>query len=156
MTRIGVGAGADRVVTGGGILGPRDSADGGHYETNMYKWIDRYKQHGVDRLSDRVSTGRPREISAEARAKILALTRQPPPEKTGLSHWSSREMARYLKQEEKICVSHKFVATLWREHDLTPHRQRTFKLSTAHENPYQLTARRPAAAAAPRMPISGH
>jgi transposase len=73
--------------------------------------------------------GRPPEISAEARATILALTRQSPPEKTGLSHWSSREMARYLKREMGIFVSHNFVAALWREHDLAPHRQGTFKLS---------------------------
>jgi hypothetical protein len=29
-----------------------------------------------------------------------------------------------------ICVSHNFVAALWREHDLQPHRQGTFTLST--------------------------
>ena len=96
----------------------------------VYKWITRYEQEGIDGLTDRVSTGRPPEISAEVRARILALTRQSPPEETGLSHWSSREMARYLKQRMGICVSHNFVAALWREHDLQPHRQGTFKLST--------------------------
>jgi len=96
----------------------------------VYKWIARYEQYGVDGLSDRFSTGRPPEISAEVRARILAVTRQSPPEKTGLSHWSSREMARYLKQEMGISVSHNFVAALWRDHDLQPHRQGTFKLST--------------------------
>jgi transposase len=95
----------------------------------VYKWIARYEQYGVDGLSDWVSTGRPPEISAEVRGRILALSRQSPPEATGLSHWSSREMARYLKREEGISVSHSFVATLWREHDLQPHRQGTFKLS---------------------------
>lgn len=39
-------------------------------------------------------------------------------------------MARYLKQEMGISVSHNFVSTLWREHDLQPYRQGTFKLST--------------------------
>ena len=96
----------------------------------VYKWIARYEQYGIGGLSDRVSTGRPPEVSAENRARILALTRQSPPEKTGLSHWSSREMARYLKGELGISVSHNFVAALWREHDLAPHRQGTFKLST--------------------------
>lgn len=96
----------------------------------VYKWIARYEQHGIDGLSERVSTGRPPEVSAEDRARILALTRQSPPEKTRLSHWSSREMARYLKREMGISVSHNFVATVWREHDLQPHRQGTFKLST--------------------------
>jgi transposase len=96
----------------------------------VYKWTARYEQYGIDGLSDRVSTGRPPEVSAENCARILALTRQSPPEKTGLSHWSSREMARYLKRELGISVSHNFVAALWREHDLAPHRQGTFKLST--------------------------
>jgi transposase len=95
----------------------------------VYKWIARYEQHGIDGLSDRLSTGRPLEVSAEVRARILALARQSPPEKTGLSHWSSREMARYLKRDMGISVSHNFVAAVWREHDLAPHRQGTFKLS---------------------------
>ena len=102
----------------------------GTTKPTVYKWIARYERHGVAGLSDRVSTGRPPEVSTEDRARILALTRQSPPEKTGLSHWSSREMARHLKQEMGISVSHNFVSTLWREHDLQPHRQGTFKLST--------------------------
>ncbi|MDQ4032257.1 MAG: IS630 family transposase, partial [Actinomycetota bacterium] len=89
-----------------------------------------YEEHGIDGLTDRKSTGRPPEVSGEVRARILALTRQSPPARTGLLHWSSREMARYLKREEKISVSHNFVADLWREHGLQPHRQGTFKLST--------------------------
>jgi transposase len=102
----------------------------GTTKPTVYKWIARYEQYGIDGLSNRVSSGRPPEISDEVKARILALTRQSPPEKTGLSHWSSREMARYLKREEGISVSHNFVATVWREHDLAPHRQGTFKLST--------------------------
>ena len=46
-----------------------------------------------------------------------------------MTHWSSAEMAKYLKRVEGISVSHNFVATLWREHGLQPHRQGTFKLS---------------------------
>jgi hypothetical protein len=38
-------------------------------------------------------------------------------------------MAKYLKRHEGIDVSHVFVADLWREHGLKPHRQDTFKLS---------------------------
>jgi hypothetical protein len=39
-------------------------------------------------------------------------------------------MARYLEHDEGIAVSHNFVADLWREHGLQPHRHGTFKLST--------------------------
>lgn len=63
------------------------------------------------------------------RSRIMALTRISPPAETGLSHWSSREMARRLKREG-IYVFHNFIAQIWREHDLKPHRQGTFKLST--------------------------
>lgn len=38
-------------------------------------------------------------------------------------------MAKYLKRVEGISVSHNFIAQVWRDHDLQPHRQGTFKLS---------------------------
>jgi len=38
-------------------------------------------------------------------------------------------MARYLHRREGISVSHNFVSVLWRECDLQPHRQGTFKVS---------------------------
>jgi transposase len=95
----------------------------------VYKWIDRYAEHGVTGLESRKSTGRPRSISGQSRARILTLSRESPPESTGLTHWSSTEMAKYLKRHEGIPVSHNFVAVLWREHGIQPHRQGTFKLS---------------------------
>jgi transposase len=48
---------------------------------------------------------------------------------TGLSHWSSREMATFIKRTEKVYVSHHYVANLWREAGLRPHRLGTFKIS---------------------------
>jgi transposase len=99
----------------------------------VYKWIKRYAECGVAGLDSRKSTGRPPSISAEVRSRILALSRQSPPEETGLTHWSSSEMAKYLRRYEGISVSHNFVSVLWRENDLKPHRQGTFKLSTEPE-----------------------
>src|SRR6266516_633495 len=98
-------------------------------KVTVYKWVDRYHEGGLPALESRKSTGRPREISGEVRSRILALSRQTPPGETGLSHWSSQEMARYLKKREGIAVSHNFVAVLWRENGIQPHRQGTFKLS---------------------------
>src|SRR6266508_311259 len=94
----------------------------------VYKWIDRYATGGISGLEGRVSTGRPRVVTDEVRSRILALTRQSPPASTGLTHWSSYVMAKYLRRHEQISVSHNFVSQLWREHGLRPHRQGTFKL----------------------------
>lgn len=91
--------------------------------TTVYKWINRYDQDGVAGLETRKSPGRPRSraISGRVRARILALSRQAPPDTTGLSRWTSRTLARYLRREEDISVSHNFVATLWRQHRIQPH-----------------------------------
>jgi len=96
----------------------------------VYKWMDRHERFGVDGLTDLPRPGRPPEVSDSVRSRIVALTRCTPPAETGLSHWSSREMAKYLKRAESISVSHNFIAQVWRDHDLQPHRQGTFKLST--------------------------
>jgi transposase len=99
----------------------------------VYKWVDRFEAEGVAGLEDRKSTGRPRSVSGSVRSRIVALTKLPPPEATGLTHWSTYEMVKYLKRHEGINVSHNFVAELWREHGLKPHRQGTFKTSTDPE-----------------------
>jgi DDE superfamily endonuclease len=68
-------------------------------------------------------------MSPRIRARILALTRTSPPSETGLSHWSSREMSDYVLRTEGTYVSHHYVAKLWRESGLKPHRHGTFKVS---------------------------
>jgi transposase len=93
------------------------------------RWVDRYALHGLAGLQER-QRGAPREqVPAWVPARILALTRTTPPAATGLSHWSSRQLAGYLKRTEGVSVSWHYVAKLWREHGLKPHRQGTFKLS---------------------------
>ena len=101
----------------------------GASKPTVYKWLDRYERFGVDGLTDLPRSGRPPEVSDSVRSRIVALTRCTPPAETGLSHWSSREMATYLKRTEGISVSHNFIAQVWRDHDLQPQRQGTFKLS---------------------------
>src|SRR5919198_3279378 len=70
-----------------GYSAPEIARMAGTTKPTVYKWIARYEQDGIDGLSDRLSTGRPPEISNEVRARILALSRQSPPERTGFSHW---------------------------------------------------------------------
>src|SRR5215204_4894918 len=101
----------------------------GTTKPTVYKWVDRYEQGGLAALEDQKSTGRPPSVSGQVRSRIIALTKVPPPGWTGLTHWSSYEMSRYLKRHEGIAVSHNFIAQLWREHGLKPHRQGTFKVS---------------------------
>jgi transposase len=93
------------------------------------KWIDRYRAEGVAGLLDRSHAAPREQVPAWVPARILALTRQTPPPSTGLSHWSSRQMVSYLKQSDGVVVSWHYVARLWRQHGLKPHRQGTFKLS---------------------------
>jgi transposase len=93
------------------------------------RWVDRYASNGLAGLED-ASHAAPREqVPARVRARILALTRATPPVETGLSHWSSRQLAAYLKRTEGVSVSWHYIAKLWRDNDLQPHRQGTFKLS---------------------------
>ena len=92
-------------------------------------WLDRYRAEGIAGLLDR-PRGAPREqVPAAVRARILAATRISPPVETGLSHWSSREMAAFIKRTAGVSVSHHYVAKLWRENGLKPQRQGTFKVS---------------------------
>lgn len=92
-------------------------------------WLGRFGGEGVAGLLDR-RRGAPREqVPAAVRGRILALTRTGPPAETGLSHWSSREMAAFMGRTEGVYVSYHYVSKLWRETGLRPHRHGTFKLS---------------------------
>jgi transposase len=93
------------------------------------RWVDRYAEEGIVGLVDRSHAAPREQVPRWVAARILALTRQTPPESTGLSHWSSRQMAAYLKRTEQVSVSWHYVAGVWREHGLKPHRQGTFKVS---------------------------
>ena len=76
-------------------------------------WLSRYEAEGVAGLLERKRGAGREQVPATIRAKILAATRSAPPE--GLSHWSSREMVKFIARTEKVTVSHHYVATLWRE-----------------------------------------
>ncbi len=90
-------------------------------------WLARYTSEGIAGLMDRKRGAGREQVPGRIRARILAATQSAPPE--GLSHWSSREMSKFIARTEKVAVSHHYVAKLWRESGLTPHRQGAFKLS---------------------------
>jgi transposase len=92
-------------------------------------WLSRYQSEGIGGLIDRSHAAPREQISGLIRARILAASRMSPPADTGLSHWSSRAMAAFIQRAEGVYVSHHYVAKLWRENGLKPHRAGTFKVS---------------------------
>jgi transposase len=93
------------------------------------RWVERYAHSGLAGLEDGSHAAPREQVPAEVRARVLALSRATPPVETGLSHWSSRQLVAYLKRVEGVSVSWHYVAKLWRDNDLAPHRSGTFKLS---------------------------
>lgn len=91
-------------------------------------WLSRYEAEGVAGLLERPRGAGREQVPSSIRARILAATRTSPPADSGLSHWSSREMAAFITRTEGVSVSHHYVAKLWRENGLKPHRQGTFKI----------------------------
>src|SRR5437762_13321749 len=82
----------------------------------------RFADQGIAGLQDRSRYGRPPTITARKRAQIVALTLKPPA--AGLTHWSTRDLAR------QAGVSHGTVHCIWRAHALKAHQVAPFKLST--------------------------
>jgi transposase len=85
----------------------------------------RFAEDGVAGLQERPRSGRPPTITARKRAQIVALTLKPPA--AGLTHWSTRDLARHTG------VSHGTVHRIWRAHALKPHQVSTFKFTTDPE-----------------------
>ncbi|MFJ2721490.1 helix-turn-helix domain-containing protein [Streptomyces sp. NPDC087437] len=66
------------------------------------RWKRRYAEHGVAGLEGGRPGGGREQVPARVRARVIALTRMTPPDGTGLSHWSTRELAKYLKRTEDV------------------------------------------------------
>ena len=87
-------------------------------------WKRRYAGEGIAGLGDRPRSGRPPRIDPVA---IVLATLEPPPDNLGVSHWSSRLLAKHLG------VSDFTVSTTWKKWGLQPWRVETFKFSTDPE-----------------------
>jgi len=83
-------------------------------------WRRRLQQDGPQSLWE-VAPGRGRKPRPGLAARILQTTLHTKPR--GMTHWSSRLLAK------EQGVHHSTVARIWGDHELTPHRQKTFKLS---------------------------
>jgi transposase len=105
-----------------GVAGVEIAERTGYTVVQISRLRRRFAEQGVAGLPDHPRSGRPPTITARKRAQIVALTLKPPG--AGLTHWSTRELAR------KTGVSHGMVHRLWRAHALQPHRVSTFKFTT--------------------------
>lgn len=96
----------------------------GTSRTTVVKWRGRYQAKGLAGLVDEPRSGRPRHVDQCA---IVAATLAPPPKKYGVTHWSTRLLARHLGLGDAT------VARTWREYGIQPWRVETFKFSTDPE-----------------------
>jgi transposase len=87
-------------------------------------WKKRYAAEGIAGLDDRPKPGRPAQVDEVA---VVLATLEPPPEKLGVTHWSSRLLA------EQLGISNVWVAKIWKRWGLQPWRRETFKFSTDPE-----------------------
>jgi transposase len=107
------GAGTSEIVTRTGVSKP-----------TVIAWKRRYAAGGLGGLEDRPKPGRPRTTDDVA---IVLRTLEPPPERLGVTHWSSRLLA------AELGLSNVKVAGVWREYGLQPWRRESFKFSTDPE-----------------------
>src|SRR4051794_12146230 len=87
----------------------------------VIQWRDRYAAAGLAGLDDAERSGRPKTVDDAA---ILAATLEPPADRLGVTHWSTRLLAHELK------VGDATVARAWRRYGVQPWRRETFKFST--------------------------
>ena len=84
-------------------------------------WRARCERGGIAGLDDEPRSGRPRRVDHEV---IITATLRPPPKKLGVTHWSSRLLAKHLR------IGNATVARAWRDDGVAPWRAETFKFST--------------------------
>jgi len=92
-------------------------------QDTVRKWRGRFADRGLEGLSDLPRPGRPRQISAEVRAAVVALACQLPAA-TGvpLAHWTGPELAAELTAQNLVSspVSASSVLRILAEHPVKP------------------------------------
>ena len=87
----------------------------------VIQWRDRYAEAGLDGLDDAERSGRPKTIDDAA---IIAATLEPPPQRLGVTHWSTRLLA------SQLGIGHATIGRAWQRYGVQPWRRQTFKFST--------------------------
>jgi len=87
----------------------------------VYKWRNRFKESGLNGLSDLPRSGQPKKLSEQKIKDVLTLTVERIPHEA--THWSVRLMAKYAD------VTTWQVRQIWEAADLKPHRIKSFKIS---------------------------
>jgi transposase len=117
-----------------GLTGPQIAVRVGCTEPTVIKWRRQYAEAGLAGLDDAPRPGGPRRVlTGKAISEILSATVTPPPDAlqaAGVTHWSSRRLAAWLRRSRRIEVSHDSITRLWRRFCLQPHRSEGFKFST--------------------------
>ena len=90
----------------------------------VIKWRERYVAGGIGALTDQTRPGRPKHLDDGA---IITATLDTPPERLGVTHWSTRLLAGQLG------IGDASVARAWRRYLIQPWRRQTFKFSTDPE-----------------------
>jgi transposase len=116
------------------LTGPQIAERVGCTEPTVIKWRRQYAERGLAGLEDAPRPGGPKTVlTDQAISEILSATVTPPPQALaaqGVTHWSSRRLADWLRRNRKIDVSHDSIVRLWRRFCLQPHRSEGFKFST--------------------------
>jgi transposase len=76
-------------------------------------WKKRYAAEGIGGLEDRPKPGRRRVVEEVA---VATATLEPPPERLGVTHWSSRRLG------AELGISRVWVGKIWRRRGLQPWR----------------------------------
>jgi transposase len=84
------------------------------YRDYINRWRRRFLADRLEGLQARYRGQPPSVLTAAMEARILAQTRQAPPD--GSTHWSTRKLGRLLK------INHNHVAKTWQRAGLQPHR----------------------------------
>ena len=112
------------LLAGDGVGTNEIAARVGVSKPTVICWKRRYAAEGLGGLEDRPKPGRPRRVDE---AEVVAASLEAPPERLGVTHWSTRLLARELG------ISNFAVGKVWKKWGLQPWRVETFKFSTDPE-----------------------